>query len=155
MPIEKKIAQLLLLKKKTVSIAESCTGGLVSHRLTNVSGSSKFFKGTIIAYANEIKIKSLGVSPKLLKKCGAVSQPVALAMAEGVKKRLNTNIGIGITGIAGPSGGTKDKPVGLVYIAGILGHKNISLKFRFKGSRLSVKKQASQKALNLIQKLLV
>ena len=114
--IEKIVGQLLLEKKLTVSVAESCTGGLVSSRLTDVSGSSAYIKLNLVTYSNEAKIKMLGIPEKILNTYGAVSEQTAAAMAEGVIKLCGAAIGVGITGIAGPGGATLTKPVGLVYI---------------------------------------
>lgn len=146
------VAKLLTGKRLTIAVAESCTGGLLSHRLTNVSGSSKYFIMGIAAYSNEIKENILGIHKRLLDKHGAVSAPVALEMAKGAKFLACTDIGIGITGIAGPGGGTPKKPVGLVYIALVTDTKRIEKELRIKGSREEIKFQASQVALDLIRK---
>ena len=169
--LEDAVAKILFKKKLTIAVAESCTGGLVSDRLTDVSGSSKYFLMGIVAYSNLVKIARLGVNEKTLKKYGAVSRQVALEMAKGIRELAGSDIGIGITGIAGPTGGTKSKPVGLVYIAlvkmgltqdkrGLTQHsytKEQGLtpfvkEFRFKGTRSEIKFQASQAALDLIRK---
>lgn len=152
--IEKKIATILTRKNKTVSVAESCSGGLLGHRLTNVAGSSKYFMGGVLVYANAAKSKLLGVSPALIKKHGAVSTPVAEKMADSVRKLLKTDYGISITGIAGPSGGSKDNPVGLTYIAVANSKKVLCKEFHFKGSRLSIKTSATQSALELLLKII-
>ncbi|MCA9731000.1 MAG: competence/damage-inducible protein A [Deferribacteres bacterium] len=115
-PLEKAIADKLLDKKRTVAVAESCTGGLLGKKLTDIAGSSSWFLGGVIAYSNEQKMKILGVPPELLEKYGAVSSEVAEIMAQNIKKICATDFGISITGIAGPSGGSDEKPVGLVYI---------------------------------------
>ncbi|MBI5124209.1 MAG: CinA family protein, partial [Candidatus Omnitrophica bacterium] len=117
---------------------------------TDVSGSSKYFKLGIVAYSNESKECILGVSAESIKKYGAVSRQVALEMAKGVKLLADTDIGIGVTGIAGPTGGTRSKPVGLVYIALVTDKKRIVKEFRFKGSRREIKFQASQAALDML-----
>ena len=114
--IEKIVGNLLLEKKLTVSIAESCTGGLISSRLTDVAGSSAYIKLNLVTYSNEAKIKMLGVPEEILNTYGAVCEQNAAAMAEGAKKVLGADIGVGITGIAGSTGSTPSKPVGLVYI---------------------------------------
>lgn len=101
----------------TLATAESCTGGLVGHMLTNVSGSSDYYLGGVICYSNDVKVRLLGVSVDTLEREGAVSEPVARQMARGARRQIGANIGIGITGIAGPTGGSAGKPVGLVYIA--------------------------------------
>jgi nicotinamide-nucleotide amidase len=115
--LEEVVAELLLARQLTVATAESCTGGLVSHRLTNVAGSSAWFQGGVVAYADAAKVRDLGVAGDLLRVEGAVSGPVARQMAEGVRRRFGTDLGVGITGIAGPGGGSEQKPVGLVFVA--------------------------------------
>lgn len=150
--LEGAVGKALLGKKKKVAVAESCTGGLVSSRLTDVSGSSKYFAGGIIAYSNDIKVNILGVAESTLKKFGAVSPQVALQMADGIRRLTSTDIGLAITGIAGPTGGTKTKPVGLVYVALTTERKRIVREFRFRGSREEVKFQSSQVALELVRK---
>ena len=141
----------LIKKKLTIATAESCTGGLLSNRFTNVSGSSGCFKAGVIVYANEAKESFLGVSHKTLRLHGAVSAPVAIEMARAIKHYACVDIGISITGIAGPTGETKKKPVGLVYIALVTDKKSTVKELRFRGSREEVKFQASQTALNLIR----
>ena len=154
MLLEKQIAGILTSRKKTLSVAESCSGGLVSHRLTNVPGSSKFFKMGLIAYHNAIKTEVLKVSKSLIATHGAVSQPVACKMAENIRKIAKTDFGIGITGIAGPAGGTKAKPVGLVFIA-VANKSGVSVKkFIFAGNRLAIKSRASEEALRLLLKMI-
>ena len=138
--------------KKTLAIAESCTGGLLSSRITDVSGSSGYFIMGVVAYSNRAKEILLGVSAKSIKRYGAVSEEVALEMAKGIRRLAKTDIGLSVTGIAGPTGGTKSKPVGLVYIALVAGKKKIVKKFRFKGSRKNIKLQASQAALDVIRR---
>ncbi len=150
MRLEQKIAKLLIKHKHTLAVAESCTGGLLADRLTNIPGSSAFFWLGIVAYDNAAKTKVLRVSPALLKKHGAVSAPVAKAMAQHVRQILNTHFGIGITGIAGPGGGTKIKPVGLTFIAVSNGQKTLVKKFCYTGTRISIKRQAAQQALTLL-----
>ncbi len=150
--LEETVAKMLIKKRLTIAVAESCTGGLLSHRLTNISGASKYFLMGIVAYSNEIKEKLLFVPEKLLNRHGAVSGPVALEMAKGIRSLGCTDIGIGITGIAGPTGGTKKKPVGLVYLALVTDNKQIVKELRFTGSREEIKFQASQVALDLIRK---
>ena len=154
MRIEQTIASTLTKRKLTLAIAESCTGGLLSDTLTNIPGSSVFFVGGIIAYAYFAKTKVLGVPSTLLKKHGAVSPQVASKMAQGVRKALKASFGIGITGIAGPGGATKNKPVGLVYIAINQAKQAHVHEFRFKGSRLQNKKQAVNAALRILLSML-
>jgi nicotinamide-nucleotide amidase len=152
MTIEPEVGNILRKRNMTIAVAESCTGGLISSRITDSSGSSDYFTMGVVAYSNRTKENILGVSPRLLKKYGAVSKQVALEMAKGVRLLANADIGIGVTGIAGPSGGTKSKPVGLVYIAIFTNKKRIVKKFQLKGSRKDIKLQASQAALDLIRR---
>jgi len=150
--LEEVVGKLLRLNKKTLAVAESCTGGLIGHRLTDVPGSSDYFLQGVVAYSNEAKINALGVSPALIEKYGAVSSQVAEAMAQGIREKARSSLGIGVTGIAGPSGGTPEKPVGLVYIAlawdkGLEFTKNL-----FLGNRDKIKYQSSQKALDMVRR---
>ena len=115
--LEEEIIGLLVESGKTLAVAESCTGGLIGHRLTQVAGSSAAFLGGVIAYHDSVKEKTLGVPADILEREGAVSEATALAMAEGVRRLLGADIALAVTGIAGPTGGTEDKPVGLTYIA--------------------------------------
>lgn len=149
---EEVLGNLLRRKKKTVSIAESCTGGYGAKLLTHVSGSSDYFVGGITAYANSVKEKLVEVPKTILQKHGAVSKPVAAAMASHVWKILNTSYGIGITGIAGPRGGTKTKPVGLVYVAVADSKKVFTQKLFFKGDRERIRHLAGKGALYLLWK---
>ncbi len=114
--LESAVVRLLAERGETVAVAESCTGGLITHRLTNVSGSSKVLQAGCVTYSNASKIDLVGVDPSLLDQHGAVSEAVAQAMADGVRQRHGTTYGLSVTGIAGPTGGTTEKPVGLVYI---------------------------------------
>jgi nicotinamide-nucleotide amidase len=115
--IEKVVGNLLVQKNKTISTAESCTGGYMAHLLTSVAGSSRYFIGSIVAYSNQIKMNELGVSPVVLDEHGAVSEPTVVAMAEGIRKKFGTSIGLATSGIAGPEGGSPEKPVGTVWVA--------------------------------------
>jgi len=153
--LEEVTGKMLQKSRCILSVAESCTGGLVAHRLTNVSGSSKYFEAGIIAYNNDIKISQLWVSPKILKHHGAVSKRCALSMARNIKRITSTDIGIGLTGIAGPKGATKNKPVGLVYIALSSFRKETVKGFFFHGKREAIKFLASQAALDLLRKHLL
>ena len=150
MSLEGKAAKKLIKEKKTLSLAESCTGGLLSHRLTNITGSSNFLKLGLVVYSNEAKIKLLHVPSKTLKIYGAVSPQTALAMAKGVRKIHNTDIGLAVTGIAGPTGASKNKPVGLTFMAIAAPAKSQCQKYRFTGSRTRIKAQAATQALNLL-----
>jgi nicotinamide-nucleotide amidase len=139
----------------SLAVAESCTGGLIAQRLTDVAGSSVYFKEGVVAYSNDAKIRSLGVEAELIKAHGAVSAPVAEAMAEGVRRRADTDFGIAVTGIAGPGGGTDEKPVGLVFIAladdAHIEHRKLMLP----GDRHLIRWRASQAALDLLRRRLI
>jgi nicotinamide-nucleotide amidase len=142
---------LLIRKKLTISVAESCTGGLLSNLLTDISGSSNYFKIGIVAYSNEIKTSWLRVAKLLIIQKGAVSKEVALKLAKSIRKLSHTNLGLAITGIAGPTGATKQKPIGLVYIAISDSKKTVYWKFNFKGNRGQIRSAASFKALELLK----
>jgi nicotinamide-nucleotide amidase len=148
--LESTVGRLLSASGMTLGIAESCTGGLIAHRITNISGSSNYFTMGILAYSNKAKTSELGISPKLLKRYGAVSKATAQAMARGIKNTANADIGIGVTGITGPTGATKNKPVGLVHIALATNTCMIAKKCFFVGSREENKHLASQKALEML-----
>jgi PncC family amidohydrolase len=148
--LETEVGRLLLARGWWLAVAESCTGGLVGHRLTCVSGSSAYFLGGVIAYANAVKVDQLGVEPAVLDREGAVSAPVAGQMARGVSSRFGADIGIGITGIAGPGGGREDKPVGLVFIGLAEGGACRVESFRFSGSRIEIKRAAAEAALEML-----
>lgn len=152
--LEEVVGMYLVMKQRTVAVAESCTGGLLSERLTRTPGSSNFFLGGAVCYSNELKTKLAGVPPTLMEGDGAVSQPVARALAEGIRKRTGASIGIGITGIAGPSGGSAEKPVGLVFIA-LADERGTQVReFRFPGDRERVRHLAAQAALEIIRRRL-
>ncbi len=149
--LEEVVGKLLVQRGETLAVAESCTGGLICSRLTDISGSSRYFERGVISYSNRAKIELLGVPSEVLKKFGAVSPQVAIAMAEGVRRVAGTDYGLSVTGIAGPTGGSKDKPVGLVYIG--FAHRNGSFYQRslFVGSRQLNKERAAQAALNMVR----
>jgi nicotinamide-nucleotide amidase len=150
--LEEVVGMYLVMRQKTVAVAESCTGGMVSERLTRTPGSSGFFLGAAVCYSNELKNKIAGVPMTLIEEHGAVSKPVAQSMAEGIRKRSGASIGLGVTGIAGPSGGTPEKPVGLVFIA-LADERGAQIReFRFPGSRERVRLLASQAALEMIRR---
>lgn len=138
-------------KKKTLSVAESCTGGLLSSLITDTPGSSDYYLGGIVAYDNAIKTKMLGIPRPLLRKYGAVSPQTAQVMAQNVRKIFNSDYGLGITGIAGPSGGSTKKPVGLVCIALSDGQKTTVTKHHFSGTRAEIKDRSAKTALNLLR----
>ncbi len=153
--LEKVVGVLLSMRKKTIALAESCTGGLISHRLTNVPGSSRYFPGSLVAYSNEVKVNILQVPLKTLEKFGAVSREAAQAMARGIRKISGADLGLAVTGIAGPGGGGERKPVGLVYIA-LAVNDNISTEeHHFSGKRETIKLKASQMALDMARRHLL
>jgi nicotinamide-nucleotide amidase len=153
--MEQAVGLLLLERGNTLAIAESCTGGLLSDRITDVPGSSNYFQGTVVAYSNQIKIDLLGVSSETLASHGAVSSPVAIQMAQGVRERAKADYALGITGIAGPTGETPQKPIGLVYVALASQHASYSREFRFVGDRAIIKRRASQMALDILRRELL
>jgi nicotinamide-nucleotide amidase len=153
--MEEVIALKLSVGRYTLAVAESCTGGLISQRLTDVAGSSKYFVEGVVAYSNETKTRALGVKTALLREHGAVSAEVAEAMAEGVRKRAGTDFGLSVTGIAGPDGGSEEKPVGLVYIALADDAHTKSRKLMIPGDRQLVRWRASQAALDLLRRRLI
>lgn len=152
--LETKIGKLLFQKKLTLSLAESCTGGLIGHRLTNVPGSSEYFMGGIVSYAYSAKVNLLGVSWNTLKQHGAVSAEVVREMALGARKAFNTDIGLAVSCIAGPGGATPSKPVGTSWCGISFGEMNRQFHFLLEGSRLQVKEQLAQKALETLLELL-
>ena len=134
----------------TIAVAESCTGGLISHTLTNIPGSSKYFKLGVVAYSSEMKRAVLEVSPETLCESGVVSHETALAMAEGVRRLGKCDVGVGVTGIAGPEGGSDAVPIGTVYIAVSTERNSFWELFQFTGSRLDIKNLAAGAALKMI-----
>jgi competence/damage-inducible protein CinA-like protein len=153
--LEEVVGELLVEHRLRIAVAESCTGGLIASRLTDVPGSSRYVDRGVVVYANEAKTELVGVPPVLIAEHGAVSEPVAIAMAEGIRARARTEVGIGVTGIAGPGGGTPEKPVGTVAIAAALPGRTRSRVFRFVGGREMVKFQASQAALDMVRRSLL
>jgi len=152
--LEESVARLLTARGLTISTAESCTGGLLAKRLTDVSGSSLYMDRGVITYSNRSKQELLGVPEKTLIDHGAVSAETAAAMAEGIRRLSGTGIGISITGIAGPTGGTPEKPVGLVYI-GLATPDGVTVdKYNFPGERAAVRQTTSDAALEMIRKYL-
>ena len=153
--LAQELAVLLRERGLTIAAAESATGGLVSDLITNVPGSSDYFKGSVVAYDNEIKVRVLGVSRETLERHGAVSYQTAEEMADGVRKLMNADIGLSTTGIAGPAGATPEKPVGLFYIglASALGTK--AVEHVFGGDRLQNKKSAAEAALIMLKEHLL
>lgn len=154
MHLSKKIINKLIIKNISVSTAESCTGGLLAYNFVKNRDSSKVFKGGYITYSNEMKIKELKVKKGSLKKNGAVSYKVAEEMIEGLYKKNKTKICISTTGIAGPGGSTKNKPVGLIYIGIRINKKNIVIKKNFKGTRIQIQKKCVNFILKYLDKLI-
>lgn len=153
--MESVVGRILTSKKLTVALAESCTGGLVTSRLTDIAGSSQYLIGSVVCYSNRIKMNALDVPEKLLLEYGAVSKETAFAMAADIRKNFNADIGLGITGIAGPGGATENKPVGLVFIA-IDGPSGIQCyQHNFTGQRIDIKYRASQAALEVLRRYAV
>jgi nicotinamide-nucleotide amidase len=150
-PLEAVIGQLLRDRKLTLSIAESCTGGYLSHLITSIPGSSEYFLGTMIPYAYEIKMRQLGVKPETLEKHGAVSEPTIIEMANIVRAKFSTDIGVATSGIAGPGGATPEKPVGTVWIAYSDKHQTVTRKLQLSPDRLINIRMASVAVLNLIR----
>jgi len=149
--LQEVVAEKLVARGATLAVAESCTGGLLGDRLTTVSGSSAFFLGGVIAYSNAGKVRELGVDETALGREGAVSEAVAGQMAEGARRRFDADFGVGVTGIAGPTGGSRDKPVGLVYIAVADRQRVRARRHRFPGDRAGIKEWSVQTALNLLR----
>jgi PncC family amidohydrolase len=155
MKLEMAIGDVLREKGWTLSIAESCTGGLVSDRITNVSGSSEYFEGGMVTYSNESKAKHLGIALDYIERYGAVSPKVARRMAQGVRKAFNTTIGLSTTGVAGPTGGTKRAPIGRVFIGLADGRRTWVRKLDLKGNRIEIKRKATEKALHFFYEMLI
>ncbi|MHA1195589.1 MAG: CinA family protein [Promethearchaeota archaeon] len=146
------VVNLLINNGKTIAIAESCTGGFISHMITNIPGASKTFDRGFVCYSNEAKIDVINVEPEVIKKFGAVSEEVARQLAYNVRILSNVDIGIGITGIAGPTGGTPEKPVGLVYIGISTEEDTIVEKNIFQTDRINFKAKVLERVLQLIKK---
>ena len=148
------VADVLTQKSHTVAVAESCTGGLLAKRFTDLPGSSNFFRGGVIAYADRVKLELLGVEETVLVELGAVSEAVAVGMARGVAGLLDTDAGVGVTGIAGPGGGTPEKPVGTVWFAVSLKGRVRAQHYVFGGDREAIRERAGQAALLLLYQML-
>ncbi len=153
--LEQIVGYYLQMRNATLAVAESCTGGLLAERITSISGSSRYFVGGAVVYSNELKTDLAGVPADLIKKHGAVSREVAAALAEGIRKRCRSNWGLGITGVAGPAGGSLEKPVGLVYHA-LAGETETEVSERnFPGDRKRVRRYATQQALDMVRRRLM
>jgi len=146
-PLEQEVAGLLLALKITIAIAESCTGGLICHRLTNISGSSEYLEAGVVSYSNRSKMALLGVPEQIVRDYGAVSEACVRAMALGVKRLADTDMGLSVSGIAGPTGGSADKPVGTVHMALAWKEDVTCWRYLFKGCRREIKEQTSEEAL--------
>jgi competence/damage-inducible protein CinA-like protein len=152
--VEELVLEACRVRGLTLATAESCTGGLVAQRLTSVPGSSDVFLGSVVAYADEVKVRELGVPQELLEQHGSVSAEAAAAMAAGARERLRADVAVAVTGIAGPGGGTEDKPVGLVYLQAEAPGGERALEFHFAGDRESIRRRAAATALHLVRRLL-
>jgi nicotinamide-nucleotide amidase len=153
--MEQIVGYYLQMRNATLAVAESCTGGLLAERITSVSGSSRYFLGGAVAYSNELKTAFADVPADLIAKHGAVSREVAAALAEGIRKRCGASFGVGITGVAGPTGGTPEKPVGLVF-HGLASERGTEVVERsFPGDRKRVRWFASQQALDMVRRKLL
>jgi nicotinamide-nucleotide amidase len=152
--LEAVVGDLLVERGLRIGVAESCTGGLIASRLTDIPGSSRYLDQAVVVYSNEAKTQLLGVLPDLIREHGAVSEPVGLAMAEGIKASAHAGVGVGVTGIAGPTGGSPEKPVGTVVVAAVTESDRRVRTFRFFGEREQVKFQASQAALDMVRRML-
>jgi nicotinamide-nucleotide amidase len=153
--LEEVVGKLLADNGKTIAVAESCTGGLIGAKFTNVSGSSKYFERGMVTYSNQAKIELLGIPQEIIDQYGAVSERTAILMAEGVRKSAKTDYGLSSTGIAGPTGGTPEKPVGLVYIGFACENDSFAQKFQFGGERITNRERAAQAALNMVRLFLI
>src|SRR5262249_43465882 len=153
--LERVVGRLLVERGLTMSVAESCTGGLLGHRLTEIPGSSAYFERGVLVYSNQAKQDLLGVPESILRTHGAVSAPCAEAMARGICERSGNPVGLAITGIAGPDGGTPTKPVGTVFIGVNVSGDVEATRFQFAGDRSGVKWQSTQMALDLLRRRLL
>jgi PncC family amidohydrolase len=149
-PIEIQIGEILRRRDWRLATAESCTGGLIGHKITNIPGCSDYYLGGVIAYANEVKINQLGVSAETLEKHGAVSQETVIEMARGVCERYHAEVGLSVSGIAGPGGGTQEKPIGLIWIGLSTPVIEASWQYTWRGNRQEIKEQAADQALRLL-----
>lgn len=151
MLVDQELADLLLASGMTLALAESCTGGLIAARITALPGSSAYFSGGVVAYSNQVKTGVLRVPDAVLEQYGAVSEPVARTMAEGVRRLIGSDLGLSVTGIAGPGGGTPQKPTGTVFV-GLADHQGCSvLPFLFAGNREQVRQQTADQAIIMLK----
>lgn len=154
-PVEEIVGKYLLLSGYTIAVAESCTGGRIASRLTSVPGSSRYFDSACVCYSNRSKVRQLSIPMSLIEEKGAVSREVASAMAEGVRIGAKSDFGLAVTGIAGPEGGSEEKPLGLVYVAVSDENHTRSSEYRFGGDRDAVQSAAAQTALEILRHTLV
>ena len=153
--LEEIVSYYLQMRNLKLAVAESCTGGLIAERITSVPGSSRSFLGGAVVYSNDLKTLFADIPPQMIETHGAVSKEVAVALAQNIRELCNADIGVGVTGIAGPGGGTEDKPVGLVYVAVTNGSKHEVVQRRFFGDRERVRRWASQLALDMVRRMLM
>jgi len=149
-PLEVLVGELLIAGGLHLAVAESCTGGLIGHLITNVPGSSSYYLGSVTAYANQAKVRLLGVAPTTLEQYGAVSAETVIEMARGIRQVLSAEVGLAVSGIAGPDGGTPEKPVGLVWIGLSAPGLEQAWHYLWPGDRLQVKEQTARQALHLL-----
>jgi nicotinamide-nucleotide amidase len=154
-PLEQIVGYYLQMRNATLAVAESCTGGLLAERITSISGSSRYFVGGAVVYSNELKTELAGVPAAMIEKHGAVSPEVAGALAEGIRYRCDSTLGVGVTGIAGPTGGTPEKPVGLVFHALASDGGTEIVERQFPGDRKLVRRFAAQMALDMVRRKLM
>jgi nicotinamide-nucleotide amidase len=153
--LEEIVGYYLQMRNAKLAVAESCTGGMIAERITSVAGSSRYFLGGAVVYSNDLKTLFADIPPLMLEAYGAVSKEVALALAENIREICNADIGVGVTGIAGPGGGTEEKPVGLVWVAVTDGHKQEVVQRRYPGDRERIRRWASQQALDMVRRMLM
>jgi nicotinamide-nucleotide amidase len=153
--LEEIVSYYMQMRNAKLAVAESCTGGMIAERITSVPGSSRWFLGGAVVYSNDLKTLFADVPPLMIEAHGAVSKEVAVALAENIRELCGADIGVGVTGIAGPGGGTEEKPVGLVYVAVTNGHKHEAVQRRFFGDRERVRRWTSQLALDLVRRMLM
>jgi nicotinamide-nucleotide amidase len=153
--LEQIVGYFLQMRGANIAVAESCTGGMLGERITKVSGSSRYFVGGAIVYDNEMKALFANVPPMLVAQHGAVSKEVAAALAEGIREECRASVGVGITGVAGPTGGTDEKPVGLVYVAVADGKRTEVVERKFSGDRDRIRWWATQQALDMVRRRLM
>ncbi len=153
--LEEIVSYYLQMRNLKLAVAESCTGGMIAERITAVPGSSRYFLGGAVVYSNDLKTLFADIPPLMIEAHGAVSKEVAVALADNIREICNADIGVGVTGVAGPGGGTEEKPVGLVYVAVTTGHKQEVVQRRFFGDRDRIRRWASQQALDLVRRMLM